>query len=153
MLDAHVEKQPARWKEITGSTQDNEDYLSILKNAEGETFDAGAHEPLPAGCGLILRRGVRPVGYALFDVDEWGIKKVLNVEYIHILEKERDPIILAELVQLLRRTARTKSATHIHWTAGSQEMKKISQKVPTQSEDMFLIPVEKFNLDLFVGRI
>ena len=152
------EKEPARWELITNCKRDRDDFHTLQLAIDGGTL-MEANESLSdevEAHGLMLRENGRPVGYAVFDTDEWEGKTIFNIEYVHVLEAARNPIVMADLVQALRRLAQERSATHVHWIAGGGKMIGISKNVPREfekAEGIFLLPIEQFTLDAFMGRL
>jgi hypothetical protein len=155
-LDHKLEKPIGRWEFIKNTRKDQADLVNLQKAIDDKVLPPPVEEvseTIEAGDGLFLRLGDKAVGYALFNVEEWGDKKVLFIEYVHVLPSQRNPAVIAQLIHSLKKYANEQRVTHVHWTSGSEEMKRLSRKMPAEDEDRFTIPIEQFGLDGFMGRL
>ena len=153
-LDARVEKTSASWRLIDGSERDLKDFKVLQHLIDGSNIYP-ENEPPPdiVGKGMILRQANNPVGYILFEVDEYQEKRILNIEMLYVLEKQRSPLIMLQLLDVLRKYAIQQNVSHIHWTAGSDKIEDASKNAPSVGKGIYLIPIEQFNLDGLLGRL
>jgi hypothetical protein len=153
-LDSKIEKEPGKWELVDGSERDKKDLLTVDKSHYSKEAPYNSDEELefPAGCGMLLREGGSPIGYILFDIDQYDNKRVLYVPYLFIIPEKRSPVHMVQLIQQLRTYAREQNVTHIGWSSGSPKMDKIARRLDPNTNGV-LLPIEEFGIDTFARTL
>ena len=144
------EQELAKWNLVTGSEKDREDLIALHEIRQRQELPKEDFTDIdfPLDCGMILRKGARPVGYVLFNTERWAGKKTLYIEDLYITGEDRNALLIGLLIEELRSFAQAKRVTHVSWISATPAMWRLSHQIGLRGSN--IIPIEQFNLKVLM---
>jgi len=149
------EKKPAQWELYTGNEKDARDFRRLesemLRIEDLDFTDSKAF----AGNALILRRGDRPLGYAIWSFvhDKKDSTKAMLVERLFVSKNARSAGTSLKFMQALTAEAEKAGAQKLMWFPKTFKMLALSKKIGADRRYLIMreLPIGKLNPETLFG--
>lgn len=154
--DRDVESTRSEWQDIVGNERDSRD-IRTLREEHG-SMDIPPNYEFPAGSGLILRKGDKPLGYVLFDVSEKkdapDRDRSLLIQHFYTSNEVRGIGSIRRILKLFRDQAEKRQCTRLILRPITPTEMYLTKRIGAKQEGRYyVIPVAQLDIETILGKV
>lgn len=161
ILDGKIEKNSPTWSVMTGDPKELADMSSVYKGGVIAPTDLEDLQEMyglrERQVGMMLRRAGKAIGYLIYKIrKQESAESELHIDYVEILETERNAEMLNSIFELVSETARKEHVQYVSWFPMTSKGDRISEQVHALSDSSnndTRISIEVFTRDALLNAM